>query len=98
MDHDRPTDRYDSLLGEGLTADELSRRRLLRVSPEFMVIALGLPTPRFAGAALDPPLRSRFQARAVSGALSITEDMRARVPPSAGGRDLERNAASRKLP
>ena len=35
-----------------------------RVSPAFMVIALGLPTPRFAGAALDPPLRSRFQARA----------------------------------
>eukprot|EP00966_Prymnesium_polylepis_P105165 2435605-Prymnesium_polylepis.1 len=30
-----------------------------------MVIALGLPVPRFPGNPLDPPLRSRFQARAV---------------------------------
>ena len=37
-------------------------RKLLRVSPNFMVLALGLPVPRFPGHALDPPLRSRFQA------------------------------------
>ena len=35
---------------------------LLRVSPDFMVVALGLPVPRFPGNPLDPPLRSRFQA------------------------------------
>ena len=33
----------------------------------------------------------------VSGALSISEDM-GRVPPTAGGRDLARNAASRNCP
>jgi hypothetical protein len=35
--------------------------RLVRVSEDFRVIALGLPVPRFPGFALDPPLRSRFQ-------------------------------------
>ena len=58
-------DRYDALVADGLAPAELSRRRLLRVSPDFMVVALGLPVPRFPGNPLDPPLRSRFQARAV---------------------------------
>ena len=39
--------------------------RLVRVSPDFRVIALGLPVPRYTGSPLDPPLRSRFQARDV---------------------------------
>lgn len=38
----------------------------MRVSEEFRVIALGLPVPKYAGNPLDPPLRSRFQARDVS--------------------------------
>ena len=37
--------------------------KLVRVSEEFRVIALGLPVPRYHGNPLDPPLRSRFQAR-----------------------------------
>ena len=40
--------------------------RLVRVSEDFRVIALGLPAPRYIGHPLDPPLRSRFQARHVS--------------------------------
>lgn len=36
---------------------------LVRVSENFLVIALGLPVPTFNGIPLDPPLRSRFQAR-----------------------------------
>lgn len=36
---------------------------LVRVSEDFRVIALGLPVPRYRGVPLDPPLRSRFQAR-----------------------------------
>lgn len=36
---------------------------LVRVSEDFFVIALGLPVPTFNGIPLDPPLRSRFQAR-----------------------------------
>ena len=35
----------------------------MRVSEDFRVIALGLPVPRYHGNPLDPPLRSRFQAR-----------------------------------
>ena len=35
----------------------------LRVSEDFRVIALGLPVPHYHGNPLDPPLRSRFQAR-----------------------------------
>ena len=49
-----------------------SWRRLVRVHPAFRVIAPGVPSPPFPGAPLDPPLRSRFQARHVL-----------RAPPSA---------------
>jgi MoxR-like ATPase len=48
------------------SAEELARLRLVPVHPKFQVIALGLPIPKFEGNALDPPLRSRFQARNVS--------------------------------
>eukprot|EP01065_Artemidia_motanka_P045422 TRINITY_DN667_c0_g1_i1.p1 TRINITY_DN667_c0_g1~~TRINITY_DN667_c0_g1_i1.p1 ORF type:complete len:1933 (+),score=528.40 TRINITY_DN667_c0_g1_i1:53-5800(+) len=58
-------DRYDGLAKE-LGAAELGRRGLVRVSPRFRVVALGLPVPPFAGAPLDPPLRSRFQARFIA--------------------------------
>lgn len=37
----------------------------MRVHENFRVVALGLPVPPFAGKPLDPPLRSRFQARLV---------------------------------
>ena len=47
-------DRYDSLLTtQGLTKDELTAKRLLRVHPDFMVVALSLPVPRFPGTTLD---------------------------------------------
>lgn len=38
---------------------------LIPVHPDFVVVALGLPTPKFKGYPLDPPLRSRFQAREI---------------------------------
>jgi MoxR-like ATPase len=44
---------------------ELEALQLRRVSAQFRVVALGLPVPRFPGFPLDPPLRSRFQARSV---------------------------------
>ena len=47
------------------TAAELRRAGLIRVHPDFRVIALGHPVPMFQGMPLDPPLRSRFQARNV---------------------------------
>uniref|UniRef100_A0A2C9MAM2 von Willebrand factor A domain-containing protein 8 n=1 Tax=Biomphalaria glabrata TaxID=6526 RepID=A0A2C9MAM2_BIOGL len=57
-------DRYDKLLADH-TQEELDALRLVRVSKDFRVIALGLPVPRYQGNPLDPPLRSRFQARDV---------------------------------
>jgi len=59
-----PAARYDRLLEEN-GAEVLDRWRLVRVSEDFRVIALGLPVPRYTGSPLDPPLRSRFQARDV---------------------------------
>ena len=52
--------RYDELCHQHGTSD-LSSLGLLRVSEHFRVIGLTVPTPRFAGTPLDPPLRSRFQ-------------------------------------
>ncbi|XP_076841646.1 von Willebrand factor A domain-containing protein 8 isoform X2 [Brachyhypopomus gauderio] len=54
--------RYDRLLQEH-TKEELDEWKIVRVSEDFRVIALGLPVPRYKGNPLDPPLRSRFQAR-----------------------------------
>lgn len=45
------------------TKEELDSWKIVRVSEDFRVIALGLPVPKFKGNPLDPPLRSRFQAR-----------------------------------
>ncbi|XP_071949792.1 von Willebrand factor A domain-containing protein 8-like [Antedon mediterranea] len=58
-------DRYDKLL-EDHTKEELESWKLVRVNENFRVIALGLPVPRYHGNPLDPPLRSRFQARDVN--------------------------------
>lgn len=46
--------------------EEVKKWRLVRVDDNFRVIALGLPVPRYSGQPLDPPLRSRFQARDVA--------------------------------
>ncbi|XP_070538007.1 von Willebrand factor A domain-containing protein 8-like [Ptychodera flava] len=58
-------DRYDKLLQEH-TQEELDSWKLVRVSENFRVIALGLPVPLYRGNPLDPPLRSRFQARDIN--------------------------------
>lgn len=55
-------ERYDKLLQEH-TKEELDSWKIVRVSEDFRVIALGIPVPKYKGNPLDPPLRSRFQAR-----------------------------------
>jgi len=59
-----PAARYDKLLAEH-GQEVMDKWRLVRVSQDFRVIALGLPVPKYTGSPLDPPLRSRFQARDV---------------------------------
>lgn len=58
-------ERYDKLLSEH-SKKILDSWKLVRVSENFRVVALGLPVPPFKGNPLDPPFRSRFQARNVS--------------------------------
>ncbi|KXS21233.1 hypothetical protein M427DRAFT_65996 [Gonapodya prolifera JEL478] len=58
---------YDNLLQSGKTRAELDAWKLVRVSPDFRVIALGIPVPPYRGNPLDPPFRSRFQVRWVDG-------------------------------
>jgi von Willebrand factor A domain-containing protein 8 len=53
-------DRFDELVKNGANVSNL-----VRVHPNFRVVALGLPVPPFPGSTLDPPLRSRFQARTI---------------------------------
>ncbi|GAB1299118.1 von Willebrand factor A domain-containing protein 8 [Apodemus speciosus] len=55
-------ERYDKLLQDH-TKEQLDAWKIVRVSENFRVIALGLPVPKYTGNPLDPPLRSRFQAR-----------------------------------
>ena len=66
--------------------EELDAWSLVRVSEHFRVIALGLPVPTYQGNPLDPPLRSRFQARTVQALpyqdqLEMLQASVAGVPP-----------------
>lgn len=59
---------YDSLLSSTKhTPESLASLKLVRVHPDFRVIALALPVPPYRGNPLDPPFRSRFQVRWVDG-------------------------------
>lgn len=51
-------DRYDKMLANGEDT-----RMFIPAHREFRVIALGTPVPPYPGFPLDPPFRSRFQAR-----------------------------------
>lgn len=65
--------RYDSLVKQGRFSSGSSGnsqgdddQRLVRVHEAFRVITVGVPSPPFPGNPLDPPLRSRFQARHIA--------------------------------
>ena len=55
-----PASRCEQLKGD------LISRQMVSVHDDFRVVCIGLPTPPFRGHSLDPPFRSRFQARKVS--------------------------------
>jgi von Willebrand factor A domain-containing protein 8 len=54
--------RYDSLAKTN-EMSVMNSWKLVRVSDQFIVMALGLPVPPYVGHPLDPPLRSRFQSK-----------------------------------
>lgn len=59
--------RYDKLTDVANESNkDLNKLNLLKVHPDFRVIAIGLPVPKYQGNPLDPPLRSRFQSHLVS--------------------------------
>ncbi|CAJ1338143.1 unnamed protein product [Effrenium voratum] len=59
-----PARRYDALTQQSLAGDG-SSAQLARVHEGFRVLALAVPCPPWPGNPLDPPLRSRFQARII---------------------------------
>ncbi len=77
--------RYDAL-----SPQDCVKHALVRVDPRFRVIAAGVPTPKFAGNPLDPPLRSRFQYRwvDVAAAPSARLEALARAYPQVDGNTL----------
>lgn len=79
-------------LVEAKRYDDLARHRpaaelhsFVRVHPAFRVVAVAVPVPPFPGNPLDPPLRSRFQARLIRGSTvqNLAGAIR-RVVPDAG--------------
>lgn len=66
-----PASRLASVQKEAAAAKR-SASRFQAVDPRFRVVALGLPTPPYRGNPLDPPFRSRYQARWVEGVVPST--------------------------
>ena len=54
--------RFDKLLVK-YGSDYIKSQNLVRVDPNFLVVAIGLPVPQYEGYRLDPPLRSRFNCK-----------------------------------
>ncbi|PKI82422.1 hypothetical protein MVES1_003389 [Malassezia vespertilionis] len=52
-------------------AQQGKERRFVAVHPDFRVFCLGVPVPPYRGHPLDPPFRSRFQARWAEGAVYV---------------------------
>ncbi|KAN0062821.1 hypothetical protein ACQY0O_004641 [Thecaphora frezii] len=64
--------------------------RFIPVHPNFRVVAIGVPTPPYKGHPLDPPFRSRFQARWVEGSVDRTVPL----PPTPLAEELCRRWSS----
>eukprot|EP00435_Cladocopium_sp_Y103_P028135 s301_g7.t1 len=85
-----PARRYDVLSQQEISAEE-GKAKLVRVHEDFRVVALAVPCPPWPGNPLDPPLRSRFQARIIMPPtlLSTTQLAPFFRLPAAGGPELE---------
>ncbi|KAJ3126154.1 von Willebrand factor A domain-containing protein 8 [Physocladia obscura] len=89
--------RFDSLAGNE-SSEEMRKWKLVRTSEKFVVVALGLPVPveyiktmKYEGHPLDPPLRSRFQARNINIPSYLSQVMRlSKIAPNVPSKILER--------
>ncbi|KAI8855148.1 AAA domain-containing protein [Chytridium lagenaria] len=64
--------RYDSLAKQ-YSKEKIEEWKLRKTSERFFVVALGVPIPRYEGNHLDPPFRSRFQARHIGPPNSMSQ-------------------------
>ena len=81
--------RFESLIA----SDPSLADTLTPTHPDFRIIALGHPTPPYAGNSLDPPLRSRFQCRRVDP-LSPHQLLKEHAPESGLGSTLPSTLSS----
>ncbi|KAJ3272682.1 hypothetical protein HDV01_005318 [Terramyces sp. JEL0728] len=58
--------RFDEIMQSSANEGDYQKFKLVKVSEHFLVIALGSPVPKYEGFPLDPPFRSRFQARSIT--------------------------------
>ncbi len=91
--------RFAELLKAGTSEEELQRNKIVSVHPDFRVVALGIPVPPYTGKPLDPPLRSRFQARAVKPWSAGVQwmEMLSHLPASSSNLDKNLEASLRKV-
>lgn len=69
---------------EEATSDgPVQESRFIPVHPNFRVIATGVPVPPYKGHPLDPPFRSRFQARWIEGSVHSTVPLPDHLSPQA---------------
>ncbi|EST08393.1 ATPase, dynein-related, AAA domain protein [Kalmanozyma brasiliensis GHG001] len=67
-----PAEKLAAFQQEEVQHKEGGASRFIPVHPNFRVIATGVPVPPYRGYPLDPPFRSRFQARWVEGSVQST--------------------------
>lgn len=79
-------ERYQQLLDDGeYSQSEMDAQGLVPVHPDFRILALGLPVPPHPGHTLDPPLRSRFQAKVVAPVLNLDSTLTEPFPENPAG-------------
>ncbi|PWY99398.1 hypothetical protein BCV70DRAFT_162599 [Testicularia cyperi] len=67
-----PADKLQAFRREEALEGNTGESRFIPVHPNFRVIATGVPVPPYKGHPLDPPFRSRFQARWIEGSVYST--------------------------
>ncbi|KAJ9475446.1 hypothetical protein PHBOTO_005536 [Pseudozyma hubeiensis] len=67
-----PAEKLAAFQQEEAQHKEGGSSRFIPVHPNFRVIATGVPVPPYRGYPLDPPFRSRFQARWIEGSVQST--------------------------
>lgn len=67
-----PAEKLEAFRQEEAQQTDGSSSRFIPVHPNFRVIATGVPVPPYRGYPLDPPFRSRFQARWIEGSVQST--------------------------